>query len=312
MLAAMRRIATAIVVALSASAAAQPSPGDTDDEAASLFVRARELKKAGQTREACALFDQSYQLEPAAGTGLNLADCLEQQGKLSAAWALFDGIARNPQNAASRTQLARARADALLAKLAVVVVDVRAPLPAGLALRLGDRGLAPIAHTRLIIEPGDLELVASVPDRAPHRVVLHATAGATVTAEVPVFADPVARRSRTALYVAGGLGTAGVVGLGVSLGFAIAARGANQDAFDRGCAHTPDGVVCAGGGDGGLDGRRLIHLAGARADLATGFAIGGAALLGAAATVLLTSRETVQVAPVAAGPALGVGVVGRF
>jgi phosphotransferase system glucose/maltose/N-acetylglucosamine-specific IIC component len=56
-----------------------------------------------------------------------------------------------------------------------------------------------------------------------------------------------------------------------------------------------------------------VEQAGHRADIATGFAIGGAALVAAAAAVYFTApRETVQVAPIATGRALGLGVVGRF
>jgi hypothetical protein len=63
----------------------------------------------------------------------------------------------------------------------------------------------------------------------------------------------------------------------------------------------------------GVDGPRLIHLAGARADLATGFAIGGAVLVGAAAAVFFTApRESVRVAPIAGGGALGLGLACQF
>jgi hypothetical protein len=54
-----------------------------------------------------------------------------------------------------------------------------------------------------------------------------------------------------------------------------------------------------------------IDRAGRRADLATGFAVGGALLAGAAAAVFLTAPRETIVAPIAAG-AVGIGVVGRF
>jgi hypothetical protein len=241
----MRWLALALVLAGAASASAQP--GDAS-EAARLFLRGRELKTAGQVAEACALFEHSYRLDPATGTALNLADCLEERGELRRAWELFDRVAQDPQNGASRIELARRRADALRARLATVTAT----------------GPAPIA--------------------------------------------PEIRGPRRFRLLAGGLGAAGVVGLGASLGFGIAARRANNDAFGRGCAHTPRGVVCTG-----VDGPRLIHLAGARADLATGFAIGGAVLVGAAAAVFFAApRESVRVAPIAGGGALGLGLACQF
>lgn len=301
----MRRLAIALVLAGAASASAQP--GDAS-EAARLFLRGRELKTAGQTAEACELFDHSYRLDPATGTALNLADCLEERGELRRAWELFDRVAQDPQNGASRAQLARRRADALLARLATVVVAIADPTAAGLAIRLADQPVIPAPEIRVLVEPGDVVVTASVPGQPGFSATLHAAAGETVTVAVPALVAPEVRGPRRFRLVAGGLAAAGVVGLGASLGFGIAARGANTDAFSRGCAHTPGGVVCTG-----MDGPRLIHLAGARADLATGFAIGGAVLVGAAAAVFFTApRESVRVAPIAGGGALGVGLACQF
>jgi len=310
----MRRLAIAVVLALTASAAAGPTgatgPGDPGatpgdpGEAGALFVRGRELKSAGRLAEACELFDRSYQLDPAPGTGLNLADCFEQRGQLRRAWELFERLARDPAGGASRVQLARKRADALIAKLATVIVTLRDPIAVGLSIQLGDQALAPAPEIRAVIAPGDVELVATVPGQPAFTAALHAGAGETVSVEVPALG---AGRRRLG-YLTGGLATAGAIGLGISLGFAIAAVRANDDAFGRGCAHTPAGVVCTG-----AEGPRRIHLAGTRADLATGFAIGGAVLVGAAAAVFLTApRETVRVAPISGDGALGLGMVGRF
>ena len=297
----MRGIAIAVVAAAAGSAAAQPGdPG----EAGALFERARQLKAAGHQAEACQLFDRSYQLDPAPGTALNVADCLEQQGQLRRAWGLFDQVAGDPHSGAARSQFAHRRAEALAAKLATVVVALPDPVPAGLVVRLGGDALPPGRELRALVEPGDVALVATVPGRPAFTATLHAAAGATVAVAVPAFDRAGGRR---ALYLTGGLGAAGVAGLGVSLGFAIAARRSNQDALDHGCAHRPVGLVCTS-----EDGRRLVHLAGARADLATGFAIGGAVLVGAAATVFWLSRETVRVSPIASRDALGVTVAGRF
>jgi hypothetical protein len=63
--------------------------------------------------------------------------------------------------------------------------------------------------------------------------------------------------------------------------------------------------VCTPAGDAAID------RAGRRADLATGFAVAGALLAGAAAAVFFTAPSETVVAPLAAGP-LGIGVVGRF
>jgi hypothetical protein len=325
MLAAMRGIAMApalaivlpIALASGGRAAAEPAESTDTTEAAQLFLRGRELLKQGRRAEACELFENSYKIDPALGTGVNLAVCLEQKGQLRQAWELFDKVARSSPNVQSRVQLARQRADALVKRLAIVIIKLGDPRPAGLAIRLGERELTILPgadQIREVVEPGYVELVATAPGQPELKTTVNAIAGAEVWADVPPLAAlrVQTRRSHRAIGLAGGLGAAGVASLGISLGFALAARRAQDDAFDHGCTHTSRGVVCTGPADGVNQGGRLIHLAGARADLATGFAIGGAVLFGAAATVFAISRESVQVAPIAAHHALGIDLVARF
>jgi tetratricopeptide (TPR) repeat protein len=308
----MRGLAIALVVAVLGTADAEPV--DTT-EAGRIFLQARDLARLGRFDEACELFTRSYSLDPGLGTAVNLADCLERQGQLRRAWALFDVVARNSQNNASRARLARQRADALLARLATVIVKLHDPHTAGLEVRIGDRDETPAAEIRALIEPRELEVVATAPGRPPFRTVLHVMAGQVVVAEIPAFgalpgdaaASSPARRRRSRVYLAGGLVSAGALGLAGSLALALVAKRTYDSAFDRDCHHTPDGVVCMGAG------AATIARAGTRADLATGFAIGGALLVGAAAAVFFTApAETVQVTPIATGQALGLGVSGRF
>lgn len=308
MLAAMRWRAIATVLAVTRIAGAQPADAT---EASAIFQQGRELAKTGRFAEACQLFARSYDLDPALGTAVNLADCLERQGQLRRAWELFDVVARNSQNVQSRARLARQRADALMARLATVVVTMHEPRPAGLAVRIGDREVAPAAEIRDMIEPRDVEVVATAPGRPTFRTVLHAVAGATVTADIPAFAaddaPPVTRRRRSRVYLAAGLGAAGVAGLGVSLGLAISAKRTYDGAFPRDCMRTGSDVFC------NTTGTATTERAGHRADLATGFAIGGGVLAGVAAAVFLTApSETVGVAPIASAHGLGLGLVGRF
>jgi tetratricopeptide (TPR) repeat protein len=331
MLHAMQRLAIAVVLAAGAAAdrvaIAEPQPSG---EAAVAFQQGRELAKQGRYGEACTLFARSYELDPGLGTAVNLADCLERQGELRRAWELFDVVARNSHNVQSRARLARERADALVGKLATVVVRMRDPTTAGLAIRLGERELAPAAEIRELIEPRDVELVATAPGRSAYRITLHAVAGATIAADIPALdalgalgalgvgagalaappgESPPTRRRRSRVYLAGGLGAAALAGLGTSLGFAIAARRTYNSAFDHGCRRMSGDVVC----DPADTGRALIDKAGRRADLATGFVIGGAAIAVAAAAVFVTApREVIQVAPIASGQQLGLSIVGRF
>lgn len=314
MLARMRGLAIATVLAVTRIAAADPPPApgtspDTAAEATAIFNQARALAKDGHLDEACALFARSYELDPGLGTAVNLADCLERQGQLYRAWVLFDLVARNSQNVQSRARLARERADALIAKLATVVVTLHEPGAPGLAVRIGDRDVTPAAEIRDLVEPHDLPIVVTLPGRPAFRTTLHPVAGGTVSIDIPAFGPIEApgqpRRLRSRVYLAEGIGAVGVAGLGVSLGFAIAARRQYTAAIDGDCKQEVQLAQARC--------RRDVESAGHRADIATGFVIGGTVLVAAAVAIYFTApREAVQIAPLADSRAFGLGVVGRF
>src|SRR5690242_4393399 len=106
MLAVMRRLAIATVLAVTRVAAADPTEAAAT-EATEAFNQARALAKDGRYDEACVLFAKSYELDPGLGTAVNLADCLERQGQFQRAWVLFDLVARGSQSVQSRARLAR-------------------------------------------------------------------------------------------------------------------------------------------------------------------------------------------------------------
>ena len=309
MLVAMRGLAIAAVFAVTRIALA--GPGDTT-EATAAFDRGRDLAKAGRFDEACVEFGKSYELDPAPGTAVNLGDCLERQGHFQRAWQLFDRVARSEASGQSRARFARGRADALTARLATVVITLHDPAAPGLVVRIGTRGLTPAAQIRELIEPSDVEVVATVPGKPPFRVVRHAAAGAIVVVDVPGFTEPrdevATRRRRPYLYIAGGLGAAGAAALATSAVLGLEARDAYRSALANECA--PMNIV---DGAGYALCKARVDRAGVRADHATAIAIGGGAVVVAAAAVLLFApREAIQVAPVATDRAFGLAMVGRF
>src|SRR4051812_25432076 len=119
------------LLALPARVLAEPraKPHATDPDVAAaqaLFEEGRALMKQGQTQEACPKFEESQRLDPGLGTQFNLANCLEQQGKLASAYALFTEVAdaARATGQSERERVARARAEAVepqLTKLAILV-----------------------------------------------------------------------------------------------------------------------------------------------------------------------------------------------
>lgn len=125
--------ALAVLGLLASSAAAlaetKPEPSVATSDAATaqaLFEEGRALMKKGQPGEACPKFQESQHLDPGLGTQFNLANCLEQLGKLASAHALFTEVAdaARASGQVEREQVARARAEDVaprLTKLAILV-----------------------------------------------------------------------------------------------------------------------------------------------------------------------------------------------
>ena len=66
------------------------SAGAPQSEAAKLFDEGRAAMKANDLARACDAFSKSHALEPALGTLMNFATCLEKQGKFATAWLRFN------------------------------------------------------------------------------------------------------------------------------------------------------------------------------------------------------------------------------
>jgi tetratricopeptide (TPR) repeat protein len=127
-------------------AAAQPAWADS--EASELFEQGRVLKDQGDLVAACKLFEQSYDLERAAGTALNLADCEESAGNWEHALELYDDAAKvfEENGRAESARFARERAEKLRAARAPKPTPVPAaprnePQASNLALGIGIGGL---------------------------------------------------------------------------------------------------------------------------------------------------------------------------
>jgi tetratricopeptide (TPR) repeat protein len=296
--------------ALLLSASLLPAPlyaaGDAPRNAAgrnpaappALFEEAQRGVASGDYEQACPKFKASYELDPAGGTLLNLADCLEKQGRIASAWSAFkDALVvaqRDGRN--ERVEYAQQHIRTLEAKLSYLTVEVPASSSVGqLSIEVDGTPLAAAAWgTALPVDPGEHVLHAEAPGFEPLDQKLtiggagardvftlpalrasrsEAAAGATIDAQ-SVMAEEPRRPARTWAWITGGVGLAA---LGVGSYFGVKAF---ADWDDRNAA-------CAGGCT------RAARAAGEDANqAATNATIGvsaGVVLLGAATVLFFYS-----------------------
>lgn len=175
-------------LALAASAfvvAGLPRPAAAQSEvpvAEALYQAGRDLMAQKDYANACPKFAESYRLDPATGTLLNLAACHEAQGKVATAWTEYMDVARigRRDGRADRVKYAREHADALEPKLSRLTIAA-APGVDATALEITLDGMA-VGQVALGVaaplDPGTHVVVASAPGKKPFRqeVVLGAEA----------------------------------------------------------------------------------------------------------------------------------------
>jgi hypothetical protein len=298
-------------------AAASVARAEPDPAAAKLFDEGREAAKAGNYSEACAKFTRSFELDPATGTEVNLADCIEHQGFIARAWKLWDDAAnRSEHDFPARSKLARERADKIVPKLATIVLEVAQPAP-DVVLTIAGKPVPTAAEVRERVEPGQLDISATEPGKPRFVRTVQAAAGVTLTIDVPAFGvavatvepPPIPRRQRTRVYLAAGVGVVGVVGLVVASVVGLGARSMYQDQLASGACHeTPGGLTCSTAGAAQVDS------AGQGADTATVLFISGAVLVALGATLYFTAprEQVITVTPMATTAGIGLQLGTRF
>jgi hypothetical protein len=147
------------------------------------FVEARALMKQRRYAEACPLLEQSYAMEPAVGTLLNIADCFENIGRTASALRAFLDVAADAasRHDERREREALERADALRPRLSLVELrHGQVPPLAAAQLRPANApGAAPLrtwsldaAAQAVPLDPGRYLLVLSAPGHRRQEVVL--------------------------------------------------------------------------------------------------------------------------------------------
>jgi hypothetical protein len=285
------------------------------------------LAKAGKYVEACDRFAKSLSLERTIGTELNLADCQEHLGHFREAWGLYIAAAGESETSddpmrVSSAPKVRALATKLEPKMTAVTVKVAQPTLAGLVITISGRATQPVAEIHEHADPGAIDVIATAPNLPSFKKTETGIAGATVTVEIPVLdktvpvvrplpqprAEIAGQRAPARVHLAYGLAAGAGASAIASLAFSLVGRSHyNQTADGANCTHVPGGIMCNDTGKADIKSAQRL------ADVGTGFAIGSAALLGAAAIVYFTAPYTrLDVSPTATEKSVGVLVGGRF
>lgn len=307
-------LAVALMFAIVPAAHAQEK-----SKATQLFEEGRKLMRSESYAAACPIFEDSFTLDPAVGTALNLAHCYEKLGRLATSYQWHEKAATlaaaNKQEA--RANFAREQMARLDTAVARIVVQVAQPVPGLVVTR---NGAPVIIGTSERIDAGSYDIAASAEKYQPWQTNVIAVDGQTLTIDVPALLSkpaipkpapppPIANNKRkTRMIIGYTVGGAGVACLFTGLGFGLAAKSAWDDARDlcpAGSARCSPTAVSLG------------NTAGTRADVATVMTAVGVAGISASVVILITAprKETpnqITFVPVADQRSFGFTVGGRF
>lgn len=293
-----------VAVMLGASISSAQYADDTRARARALFNEGLDLRKEGKHDAAILKFREADALVSTPKTRLELGRELVATGRLTEGLTILRSVEKVPVDPkdAGKYEPARKEASLLAGDVEARVPRLRLSLAQGVTdLRVDG---ASASQGDVLVDPGRHEVTATVGDSKWSRVVVineHAVIAIVIGSAPPPPSSAVdARTLPIALLIAGG---AVVV---VGGGYALSARSVNRDS-DAHCGASigAPGNTCDG------EGMRLRESAGARADIATGLLIAGAALAAAGITVwALTPGERTSVS-VSVMPT-GAWVSGRF
>jgi hypothetical protein len=155
-------------------------PAVADDRAAAeeLFLRGKEAMTHQDYARACKFFEDSYKLDPAMGTLLNLAVCHRDSGHASTAWGEFKQLEGQALRASppqlDRAKVAREQADALYPRVSrikvLVLPSVRVP---GIEVQVDGRVQAEsLWDIGVPADPGTHAIKATAPGKLPFEKII--------------------------------------------------------------------------------------------------------------------------------------------
>jgi len=182
-------LALAGFASASSRASAQP-PAEAAKRAEVLFEEAREALVRGDYEVACPRFGESYRIDPAPGTLLNLGDCEERRGRPAAAWIAFRSAQRLLASTDKRAAYALSRAATLEPRLGRLMTTLPVGAPANVQISLDGEplGSEAIGGTVAVL-PGKHALIVRAPQRLDTRTELTIREGEARNVELVIGAE---------------------------------------------------------------------------------------------------------------------------
>lgn len=239
-------------------------PAHADAQAEEYFQQGKAAMARHEYAKACSLFEASKSLEDTLGTLLNLADCHQQAGKIATAWSEFTEAEQRARSLKppreERAVFAHDRAEALKKMLPRIKLNVPAAVRVeGFAITIDGKPVPAEAwDVGVPVDPGKRKISATAPGKVPWstemsvdpvegesllfpvdvaalkdapKVVAQPKTGSTDATEIEAVAT--ARARRTAGYVLGGIGVAGLAVGGIMGGLGFAAIDDERNACKR-------------------------------------------------------------------------------
>ncbi len=175
-----------LLMVLAALLASWPARGQSPDvaRADALFREGRSLLKKGETAAACPKLEESYSLDPAPGTAVNLGDCFERLGKLGSALLAYRAARDLMRPGDPRIAPVDKQISVLEKRAPKLKIDLEAGAPDGTRVtRDGRQAAIGIAS---IVNPGEHTIVVNAPGRASRVFYADTKAGETSVLEVGV------------------------------------------------------------------------------------------------------------------------------
>jgi tetratricopeptide (TPR) repeat protein len=198
-------VIAAIMLVSQMGIAEEKDPATAD----ALFRAGREAADHGDSATACARFGESYRLDPAVGTLLNLADCEVALERLAEAWEHYRRVADALDPNDERAAFVTARLGSLSPRLPKLLLSVRSGSPPSTeVVRDGVRMTQASFGLALPVNPGRHELIVTASEHAARRYALVLAEGETarVTVEAgdlekkPPAATKIPRRPNRASF----------------------------------------------------------------------------------------------------------------